>query len=41
MDVVTGSNAFAHNDHPEVILEAARDLLGQDGHLCLEVHVRR
>jgi SAM-dependent methyltransferase len=36
-DVVTGSNAFAHNEHPELILEAARAVLGPDGHLCLEV----
>jgi SAM-dependent methyltransferase len=35
-DVVTGSNAFAHNDHPEYILEAARSVLSDDGHLCLE-----
>jgi novobiocin biosynthesis protein NovU/D-mycarose 3-C-methyltransferase len=37
VDVVTGSNAFAHNDHPERLLEAASLLLGDDGHLCLEV----
>jgi len=36
-DVVTGSNAFAHNDHPELILKAARQLLKPDGYLCLEV----
>jgi SAM-dependent methyltransferase len=36
-DVVTGSNAFAHNDKPETILQAARQLLKPDGHLCLEV----
>jgi SAM-dependent methyltransferase len=36
-DIVTGSNAFAHNDHPEIILEAAGDILAEDGHLCLEV----
>jgi novobiocin biosynthesis protein NovU/D-mycarose 3-C-methyltransferase len=36
-DVVTGSNAFAHNDHPELILSAARRVLRPDGHLCLEV----
>ncbi len=35
-DVVTGSNAFAHNDQPELILEAANELLAPDGHLCLE-----
>jgi SAM-dependent methyltransferase len=37
VDVVTGSNAFAHNDKPEVILEAARTALSQGGRLCLEV----
>jgi SAM-dependent methyltransferase len=36
-DVVTGSNAFAHNDHPEEILRAARRVLKPEGHLCLEV----
>lgn len=36
-DVVTGSNAFAHNDNPEVILKASKNLLKADGHLCLEV----
>ena len=36
-DVVTGSNAFAHNDKPEVILKAARRILRPRGHLCLEV----
>jgi novobiocin biosynthesis protein NovU/D-mycarose 3-C-methyltransferase len=36
-DVVTGSNAFAHNDRPEIILNAARRLLKPNGHLCLEV----
>lgn len=36
-DVVTGSNAFAHNDKPESILKAAKHLLKPDGHLCLEV----
>jgi SAM-dependent methyltransferase len=36
-DIVTGSNAFPHNDHPENILEAARLLLKSDGHLCLEM----
>jgi len=36
-DVVTGSNAFAHNDKPEIILEAARHILKPDGYLCLEV----
>jgi SAM-dependent methyltransferase len=37
MDIVTGSNVFAHNNHPELILSAARTALSQDGHLCLEV----
>ena len=36
-DVVTGSNAFAHNDKPEIILKAARHVLKPEGHLCLEV----
>jgi len=36
-DVVTGSNAFAHNDKPEIILNAAKRILKPDGHLCLEV----
>jgi SAM-dependent methyltransferase len=37
VDIVTGSNSFAHNDHPEQILEAARHILSETGHLCLEV----
>lgn len=36
VDVVTGSNAFAHNDNPECILEAAKIALSDTGHLCLE-----
>ncbi|MCL5407134.1 MAG: class I SAM-dependent methyltransferase [Patescibacteria group bacterium] len=36
-DIVTGSNAFPHNDHPEIILKAAKKVLKKDGHLCLEV----
>ena len=36
-DVVTGSNAFAHNVKPEIILKAAKRILKADGHLCLEV----
>ena len=36
VDVVTGSNTFAHNDQPEKILEAANLLLSDDGYLCLE-----
>ena len=35
-DVVTGSNVFAHNAEPELILEAARTALKPDGRLCLE-----
>ena len=36
VDVVTGSNAFAHNDNPVEILEAAKIVLSDDGYLCLE-----
>lgn len=36
VDVVTGSNAFAHNANPEIILEAAKKVLSDDGYLCLE-----
>ncbi len=36
-DIVTGSNAFAHNDRPERILAAAAELLADDGVLALEV----
>ncbi len=36
VDVVTGSNAFAHNDNPDSILEAANTVLSDDGYLCLE-----
>lgn len=36
VDVVTGSNAFAHNDNPVEILEAAKIVLADEGHLCLE-----
>ena len=36
-DVVTGSNAFAHNDDPTPILDAAKMVLRRDGRLCLEV----
>lgn len=36
-DVVTGSNAFPHNDHPEEILLAAQEVLKDNGHICLEV----
>ena len=36
-DLVTGSNAFAHNDQPEIILKAAKRILNPDGYLCLEV----
>jgi len=37
VDVVTGSNAFAHNDRPDVILDAARRVLRPGGALCLEM----
>ncbi len=37
VDIVTGSNAFAHNDCPEKILQAAHEVLAPNGHLCLEV----
>ncbi len=37
VDVVTGSNVFAHNDNPEIILEGAKEILAPDGFLCLEV----
>lgn len=36
-DLVTGSNAFAHNENPGVILDAARSVLKDSGSLCLEV----
>jgi SAM-dependent methyltransferase len=36
-DIVTGSNAFAHNDRPDTILQAAAAALGDGGRLCLEV----
>jgi novobiocin biosynthesis protein NovU/D-mycarose 3-C-methyltransferase len=36
-DIVTGSNAFAHNEDPAKILEAAKIVLAPDGRLCLEV----
>jgi SAM-dependent methyltransferase len=36
-DIVTGSNAFAHNEHPEWILDATKEVLAPDGHLCVEV----
>jgi SAM-dependent methyltransferase len=37
VDVVSGSNVFAHNDKPERLLRAANVVLGPGGHLCLEV----
>jgi len=37
VDVVTGSNAFPHNDHPEQILLAAQEALSENGHICLEM----
>ena len=36
VDAVIGSNAFAHNDRPEVILKAAHHVLKPGGYLCLE-----
>ena len=36
-DIVTGSNAFAHNEAPARILDGAKVALAGDGHLCLEV----
>jgi SAM-dependent methyltransferase len=36
-DIVTGSNAFAHNEDPGRILEGAKAALAPGGHLCLEV----
>lgn len=36
-DIVTGSNAFAHNDEPGLILQAAAESLKPGGALCLEV----
>jgi novobiocin biosynthesis protein NovU/D-mycarose 3-C-methyltransferase len=36
-DIVTGSNAFPHNNKPGEILDAAKILLKQDGYLCLEM----
>ncbi len=36
VDVVTGSNAFAHNEQPGLILEGADIVLGDRGVLCLE-----
>ena len=37
VDLITGSNVFAHNADPGGILEAADALLAPDGVLCLEV----
>ena len=37
VDLVTGSNCFAHNENPDEILDAARLLLAEDGLLALEV----
>ena len=37
VDLITGSNVFAHNADPESILEAVDALLAPDGVLCLEV----
>lgn len=37
VDLITGSNCFAHNAEPGQILDAAKLLLNKEGHLCLEV----
>jgi SAM-dependent methyltransferase len=37
VDLITGSNVFAHNADPQSILEAVGELLAPDGVLCLEV----
>ncbi len=37
VDLITGSNVFAHNAKPGDILDAAGELLTHDGFLCLEV----
>jgi SAM-dependent methyltransferase len=37
VDVITGSNVFAHNEDPARILEAADAVLAPGGVLCLEV----
>ncbi len=36
VDVISGSNAFAHNENPEKILKAAKILLNEEGTLILE-----
>jgi SAM-dependent methyltransferase len=36
IDVVTGSNCFAHNADPGTILDGVRTVLNPGGHLCLE-----
>ena len=36
-DLVTGSNAFAHNDNPEILIKAASCILKHEGLFCLEV----
>ena len=36
-DIVTGSNAFPHNDVPGIILNAAHEMLKDNGHLVLEM----
>ncbi len=36
MDLVTGSNCFAHNADPGAILDAVHTVLNPKGHLCLE-----
>lgn len=36
-DIVTGSNAFPHNDQPEKVLKAAKKILKKDGHFIVEI----
>ncbi len=36
-DIVTGSNAFPHNDEPEIVLKAAKKILKKDGHFIVEI----
>jgi SAM-dependent methyltransferase len=37
VDIVTGSNAFPHNDEPEKVLKAAKKVLKKDGHFIVEI----
>jgi len=36
-DIVTGSNAFPHNDEPEKVLKAAKKILKKNGHFIVEI----